>query len=510
MSKAAERKRAQALIDGYKQRLAAIKQAGGVRLGEDATEQKQRIKRVLADPVAFAEEYFPHYCQSKSADFHGRAARRILRSKDVRIVLRWARAHAKSVWADIIIPVWLWARGEPMYLVIIGSSFDKAKALLSDVQAEFEGNERLLYDFGEQQLAGSWQDGHFATRGGFVGHALGMGQSTRGIRQRALRPTYIVLDDCETRQLVKNPKRLTEMVRWVETDVIGTMDGPVQRLVIANNRFAPDMIQCRLLEKHKEWLLDEVMAFDKATYAPAWASKYTAEYWRLKEQSDGRLAVWAEYLHEPHVEGTIFTDELFQFAQPPRIDHFKRIVGHWDVAYAGTATADFNAVRVWGLDKDNNFWLLACFVAQTKMRAAVDWMIAYDRALPESVVIGWQYESQFWNEELERTIQEACDEAGHELLISQAELAKANKYDRILSLHPYYQNGRVWYSEKLKGNNHHEVGLSQLKGIEPGYDGHDDAPDADERAIAILSREARVSKYQEPVFGVRRPPKRLF
>lgn len=508
MSKAAERKRAQALIDAYKQRLAAIRQSGGLRLGEGKEDQQRRIKRVLADPVAFAEEYFPHYCSARSAEFHHQAARRIQRTQDVRIVLRWARAHAKSVWADIIIPIWLWARGEPMYLVIIGSSHDKAKALLSDVQAEFEANERLLYDFGEQQLAGTWQDGNFATRGGFIGHALGMGQSVRGLRQRALRPTYVVLDDCETRQLVKNPKRLGEMVRWVETDVLGTMDGPVQRLVIANNRFAPDMIQCRLLEKHKSWVLHEVQAYDRATYAPAWPAKYTADYWRNKEQEDGRLAVWAEYLHEPHVEGTIFTDDLFQYGAPPRIDRFKRIVGHWDVAYAGTATADFNAVRVWGLDQDNNFWLLATYCKQSRMRAAVDWMIDFDRALPPGVVVGWQYESQFWNAELERTIQEACDAAGHELRIARAELSKANKYDRILSLHGYYQNGRVWYSQKLKGSNDHEVGLAQLKGIEPGYTSNDDAPDADERAISILSMEARAAKYHAPVFGHRSRPKR--
>jgi phage terminase large subunit-like protein len=509
MSKAAQRKRAQGLIEAYRQRLAAIKQAGGLRLGESGTDQQQRIKRVLADPVAFAEEYFPHYCQAKSADFHAQAARRILRGKDIRIVLRWARAHAKSVWADVIIPIWLWARGEPMYLVIIGSSFDKAKTLLSDVQAEFEANERLLYDFGEQQMAGTWQDGHFATRGGFVGHALGMGQSTRGIRQRALRPTYIVLDDCETRQLCKNPKRLGEMVQWVETDVLGTMDGPLQRLVIANNRFAPDMIQVRLLEKHTDWVLNEVKAYDKATYAPAWPAKYTADYWRAKE-ADGKLAAHAEYLNEPHVEGTIFTDELFNYGTPPRIDRFKKLVAHWDVAYAGTATADYNAVRVWGLDADNRYWLLATYCKQSKMRGAIDWMIAYDRALPASVVVHWQYESQFWNEELQRTLDEACRDAGHQLRISRAELSKAHKYDRILSLHPYYQNGRVWYSEKLKGLGDHEVGLAQLKGIEPGYSGHDDAPDADERAISNLSYEAHVASYHPPVFGARPRPRNLY
>ncbi len=507
MSKAAsQRKSADRLMAAYRRKLEILRNSNSFNAHETAVEQGQRIVAAKADPVTFAETYLPHYTTSPCADFQRLAALRVMRSPDIRIVLRWARAHAKSVWADTIIPLWLWARGEPMYQVIIGSSADRARTLLSDIQAEFEANPRLIHDFGEQQMLGSWQDGSFTTRGGFTGVALGMGQSVRGLRKRALRPTYIVLDDCETRQLCKNPKRIGEMVRWVETDVMGTMDGPVQRLVIANNRFAPDMIQVRLLERHKGWLLHEVKAYDPATYAPAWPEKYTSDYWRSKEKEDGTLATRAEYLHQPHVEGSIFTDDLFNWGKPPRIDHFQCIVGHWDVAYAGTSTADFNAVRVWGLDKEGRYWLLGTFCKQTKMAAAVRWMVDFDRALPESVVVHWQYEAQFWNDELERTIQEVGKAERHELLIRKAERSKANKYDRMLTLHPYYQNGRVWYSERLKGDADTDVALAQLKGIEPGYSTHDDAPDADEQAIHVLSREAISREWRDPVFAPRHRP----
>lgn len=508
MSKAArDRKGAERLLAAYRRKLEILRNSTGFNAHESAVEQGRRIAAAKNDPVLFAETYLPHYTSSPCADFQRVAAMRIMRSPDVRMVLRWARAHAKSVWADIIIPLWLWARGEKMYMVLIGSSQDRAKTLLSDVQAEFEANPRLLHDFGDQEMLGSWQDGEFTTRVGFTGVALGMGQSVRGLRKRALRPTYIVLDDCETRQLCKNPKRIAEMVRWVETDVMGTMDGPVQRLLLANNRFAPDMIQVRLLERHKGWLCHEVQAYDPATYAPAWPTKYTADYWRAKEREDGTLATRAEYLHQPHVEGSIFTDDLFNWGKPPRIDHFTAIVGHWDVAYAGTATADFNAVRVWGLDKDNRYWLLGTYCKQSKMAAAVHWMVEFDKALPESVVVRWQYEAQFWNDELERTLADVCKAERHELLIRKAERSKANKYDRILTLHPYYQNGRVWYSDKLKGDADSEVALAQLKGIEPGYATHDDAPDADEQAIHVLSREAVIREWRDPSFKPMQRPK---
>lgn len=503
-----DRKSEQRLLLAYRRKLEVLRASEGFNANETAVEQQARIAAAKADPVLFAETYLPHYCTSKCAPFQGSLARRVARDKQIKAVVRWPRAHAKSVWCDVIMPLWLWARGEPMYLVIVGSSYDKAKVLLSDIQAEFEANPRLLHDFGDQQSMGTWQDGRFITKDGFVGHALGMGQSVRGLRHRALRPTYIVADDCETKELVKNEKRQWDMVRWVETDLLGTMDGEYRRLLIANNRFAPEMVQTKLLAKHKSWHLDEVKAYDKATYTCAWPQKYTPQYWRDLEDENGKLAVHAEFLHEPHVEGTIFTDELFNVGKPPSMNHFRKIVGHWDVAYAGTSTADFNAVRVWGLDKDNRFWLLATFCQQTKMRAAVDWIVDYDRNLPETVTVHWQYESQFWNEALERTIQDACDATGHDLRIHKADLVKANKYDRMLSMHPYYQNGRIWFSEKLVGQADHEVGLAQIKGIEPGYNGHDDAPDADERAISNLSREARACTFQPPVYGQRPRPKR--
>ncbi|MCW5900480.1 MAG: hypothetical protein KIT10_14545 [Flavobacteriales bacterium] len=510
--KARNRKAEERLLAGYRRKLEILRNSAGFKAHETAVEKELRIAEAKADPVVFAETYLKHYASSKCAAFQDEAARRILRTKDIRIVLRWARAHAKSVWADVITPLWLWFRGEPMYLVIVGSSHDRAKTLLSDVQAEFEANPRLIHDCGDQQMSGSWQDGSFTTKGGFTGVALGMGQSVRGLRKRALRPTYIVLDDCETRQLCKNPKRLAEMVHWVETDVLGTMDGPVQRLVIANNRFAPDMIQTRLLERHKDWVCNEVKAYDPVTYLAAWPEKYGFDdaYWRDMERKNGTLAVRAEYLHEPHVEGSIFTDDLFSFEKPPRIDHFEHVVGHWDVAYAGTSTADYNAVRVWGLSKDNRYWLLATFCKQSKMAAAVRWMVDYDRNLPASVTVRWQYEAQFWNDELERTLADVCKEERHQLLISRAERSKANKYDRILSLHPYYQNGRVVYSDRLKGDSDSMVALAQLKGIEPGYSGHDDAPDADEQAISVLSREVVSREWADPVVAPRPRPKNIW
>jgi hypothetical protein len=88
------------------------------------------------------------------------------------------------------------------------------------------------------------------------------------------------------------------------------------------------------------------------------------------------------------------------------------------------------------------------------------------------------FESQFWNDAVESAIRDAERLFNCRLNIIKRDRPRANKYDRMLQLQPYYQNGRFFYSEKLKHKKDHQVAMAQLFGIEPGYNTKDDYPDA--------------------------------
>ena len=60
---------------------------------------------------------------------------------------------------------------------------------------------------------------------------------------------------------------------------------------------------------------------------------------------------------------------------------------------------------------------------------------------------------------------------------------------------------------RLKGDSDTQVALAQLKGIEPGYSTHDDAPDADEQAISVLSHEAVSRNWRDPHFAPMQRPR---
>lgn len=466
-----------AALERYKKKLELSRSFSNVNPFETDKEKREAIEMAKKSFRFMVKRYFPHYASSDVPDFHIDFSNKVKAKKTLKAFAQWGRAQAKSVVNDVLLPFWLWICGEPVYLVLVGNSSDRAKQLLEDIKAEFETNPQIINDFGEQYNQGEWRDGFFVTKGGFIGQSLGMGQSVRGLRIKGKRPTHIVCDDMETKDLNQNPQRQDKMARWIERDLIPTMDGDIRRFMYCNNKFAPRMVQTILQELHPDWLVHQVNAYDPVTYIPTWFSKYSESYFKEIEKDIGVLAANAEYNNKPHIEGTIFKLEDIQYAPLPKLNTFKIIFGYWDVAYSGTSSSDYNAIVVEGL-KDRDFWEIDCFVKQCKMHEALAYMCQFQKSLPETVIVHWVFESQFWNDAVESAIRDAERLFNCRLNIIKRDRPRANKYDRMLQLQPYYQNGRFFYNEKLKHKKDHQVAMAQLCGIEPGYNTKDDYPDA--------------------------------
>ena len=453
---------------------------------ESTLQRLERIRHAKEDVAFMVKTYLPHYATADSAPFHIEHANKVKNNPIYKGYAEWGRGLAKSVWNDVIIPLWLWMNKETNYFCIVSDTFDRASDLLEDLRAELEGNELLIHDFGEQQNPGYWEKGNFVTTSGWICKAFGAKQKVRGLRKGAHRPDLWCVDDLETPASIKNSRTQDDYVQWIENDVLPTMTGSRRRLVGCNNRFASRMVQTLLKERHEDWDWHLVKAYDPVTYEPAWPSMYTPEFYRKQEKDMGILAAHAEYNHEPLVQGKIFKPEMILWGPMPPLQKMNAIVAHWDVAYAGSSTSDFNAVKIWGRYK-NDFWLIDGLVKQCKMKHAVQWMCHKQIEFAnKGVVCFWQFESQFWNDELHRILRETQEETGTFLNIVQVERSSMNKLIRLLTMHPYYQNGRIHVNQELKGNPDIATGLKQLYAVEPGMTEHDDSPDADEQAIKKL------------------------
>lgn len=498
-------------LDQFKERLNIIHEAtkNGLPGIESGEEKDKRINSCLKDYSKFFEHYLLHYCLdekgkfSACADFHVSFANIILKQPIVEIAQQWGRGLAKSVHSDVGIPLWLWARGETIFEVIVGNNETSAKNLLDDVRAEFEANYRIIRDFGEQKLAGKWEDGDFQTQDGrYIGRALGMGQNVRGLRIGARRPNYIVCDDLEDAKTIKNPARQNEISEWISRALLPTMTSSHRRtLIIANNHFHPQTIQSLCLLKNKHWKLNRVDACDRLTFEPRWPQRDTKEKYE-RQAENGMLAFLSEYCNEPHVEGSIFTNDQVQYLSKrlyPTPAEFDMTVGYWDVAYGGTKHSDYNAIVIFGV-KDGKYYHLDSFCKQSKMDEALIWLAGFITRRRTSKELHLYFESQFWNDAVLQTIREVESSEGVKFNFNQSDKPKGVKYDRILTLQPFFQRNEIIFCDQDRSSTHLQIGIAQLLGIEPGYKTHDDWPDSLEGCIKILQQHSVSSHWEEPMY----------
>lgn len=473
--------------DLYLKKLEIARKANDVNPFESKDEQRKRINRSITDVVYMVETYLPHYATAKCAQFHIDFANDLANDPFTIEFEEWFRGGAKSVWCNVIAPLWLWIRGEDVFLCLLSDSVDRATELLSDLQAELEGNPLLIHDFGTQKCEGDWTMGNFKTIDQrFIGMAFGIKKKVRGVRVKQRRPNLWVIDDLETPDTIGNPKRMRKQADQIERDILPTMtDKSRRRMLYACNKFARVMTQTILQERHPDWKVRQVKAYDKVTFAPAWPSMYTADYYRQQEKTMGIIAAHAEYLHESKIEGSVFSEDQIQWAKMPALTDFKMLICHWDIAYTDNETSDYNACRVWGLH-DTDYWLIDGYVKQSKMKKAVEWMCDFKRKLPAGVNIIFQYESQFWNGEVQRTIDEVEEQQGITLNLIKVAVHKGHKTAWLITMQPYYQNSRIYYNEKLKSHSDTQIGITQLCEVEEGSTEHDDSPDADLNAISKL------------------------
>lgn len=471
--------------EAYLKKLDISRNSNEVNPFETKDEQQQRIARAQNDVEYMVETYLPHYAMAKCADFQIEFAEMVENDPLFIGFAEWGRGLAKSVWCNVIIPLQRWICGEDVFMCLLSDSKERAQELLADIQAELEGNPLLINDFGVQRCEGDWEIGNFKTIDQrFIGMAFGIKKKVRGVRVKQRRPNLWVIDDLETPDTIGNPKRMRKQADQVERDILPTMTGDIRRLLYANNKFARVMTQTILQERHPQFVVHQIKAYNKVTYKPAW-DYYTEEYYQQMEMTMGITAAYAEYLHETKIEGANFSEDQIQWAPLPPLHEFKMIVSHWDIAYTDNETSDYNAVKVWGLH-GRNFWYIDGYVKQSIMKKAVEWTCEYRKSLDSVANYIGQFESQFWNGEVQRSIDEVEEENEVYLNLMEKDTPRSNKIQRMITMQPYYQNGRIFYNEALKSHSDTQVGIMQLCAVEEGMTEHDDSPDADQQCIAAL------------------------
>ncbi len=485
---------------------ARIQTATEIPISETQTQKERRVKKLLKSFPAFCKYYFPHYCSSDFAWFHKQAARRITQDPKIFAILEWPREHAKSVFVNVLLPMFLKAKGELTGMMIGSATQDKAISLLGDIQAELTANKRYKNDFGDQASIGSWQDGEFVTLDGIGFKAFGRGQSPRGTREGEKRPNYGVIDDIDDATIVRNEVRVKEAVDWVLGDFYGALSIEGARMVIAGNRIHKRGILAHLvgdtepdIPKREAIWHSKVYATETKTHKeasvdegqPAWPERYSLEDLLDKIIKMGYRNSQREFYHRHIVDGNIFLNDHLTWVEKPKPLHqYSGLVVYVDPSWKGSKRNDFKAVLLIG--KDGRYYdILWAWLRQASTAAMVRAHYDLSEILPENVAPRHYMEASFMQDLLLEEYTAEGEARGYQLNIMGDKRKKPDKLTRIESLEPYWERGFLRFNGKERKNRDMITLRDQFLAFP---NGPDDGPDAAEGGIFYLNKRARASK----------------
>ena len=468
-------------------------------VSETKEAQHRRIERAQRDYAFFVGTYFPHIARTACGHFQLDAADYILHHRNTRAVFEWARGHAKSTHMGVFIPLWLKIQPERQFntMVLVGKSEDSATRLLADLQQELSYNDLYIHDFGKQIKEGNWAEGEFTTTDNCYFTALGRGQSPRGIKNRGRRPDYIIIDDIDDDEMVLNEKRVRKATEWVLSALFGAMEAGRGRFILVGNRIAKDSILSRIAKR--PGIYHTVVNILDRKGKPSWSENYTLEEIRALRDFAGERNFQKEYMNNPMTEGAVFRTQDIRYGKMLPLREYRQLVCYTDPSFKNSATADYKATMLVGKTPDGHFHVLKAFAAQTSVSEMVSWHYAMMDFVDGRVPVLYYMESNFMQDLMLDEFAEIGNALGYHVPIIGDPRSKGDKFARIEAMQPLFQRGLVVFNEKEKESPGMKVLEEQLLLFERGSRAHDDAPDALESAVWMLSKRSRTSSSRYSV-----------
>ena len=474
----------------------ATSSSANVFAGETKAQQLRRAERARRDYNFFVQTYFPHYCTDKAtgqltpcASFHIKAAKFILDHPQLMAIFMWPRGHAKSTHMGVFIPMWLKIQKQPTIhcLALAGKSEDSAIRLLSDLQAELQFNQLYEHDFGQQYKAGSWAVGEFTTQDGTSFHAIGRGQSPRGLRDRQNRPDYIICDDLDDDELSRNPARVETATEWTREALMGTFGAEGGRFIMVGNLISKCSILANIMETPGVHV-SRVNVYDKDGN-PVWPEYWTRERIEAKRVQVGFRAFEKEYMNNPITLGAVFKSDDMVFGKMlPRLSSYRQLICYTDPSWKATKQNDYKATMLLGRAPTGEFHLLKAFADQTSVSNMIEWHYSIARFVDGRVPVYYYMEANMLQELILEEFRKQGEARGDIIPIKGDNRHKPDKFARIEALQPLFEQHLVIFNQDEKDSPGMQVLLEQLLAFERGSRMHDDAPDALEGAIWMLNR----------------------
>lgn len=479
-----------------------------IDLHETAAEKQKRIAYLEAHPEKWFKYYFPTHYKCEPAPFHKKASKRILNTPEWFEVRSWSRELAKTTRTRMEM-LYLALTGKKRNFLLVSNNYDNAERLLLPYKAALEANQRIINDYGKQENIGQWESGEFVTLKGVSFRALGAGQSPRGTNNDAIRPDVIIIDDIDTDEECRNPKRIEVKVKWLFEALYPTRSISEPLLWVACGNIIAKY--CCITEMAKKADKHEVINIRDKNGNSTWPQKNTEEFIDITLRPMPWSAQQKEFYNNPVSEGDTFKEVTF--SNLPKLSTCDHVLVYADPATSNkergkTKQASYKSVGVVA-SKGRKRYLYKVWLDQTKNATFVSWLYeAYLYLLENNVDTKRVYienntlQDPFYEQVLLPLIYQLADDYGFMIPISEDTRKKPEKYFRIEgTLEPPNRLGNLLFNKKEESNPHMQRMKDQMLGVSESATVMD-GPDMLEGGVWIINNR-QVKKAMTYAYSAR-------
>ena len=302
--------------------------------------------------LAFAEDILPHMLVNKVPEFHKDIYE--LLPKEKRVVLAAPRGFAKSYICSFIYPLHQALFEHKRDITIISASESLAIEHLRKIRLEIEGNQGILYFWGDMR-SGKWTENHLILKNGVNIRARGAGGQIRGFR-----PDCVILDDIETDESVVSEDQRSKLRNWIHRACINVLP-PHGQFVMIGTLIHPLALLNEILLDDNGWLKHKFRAYKTEKQEAGnelWPDLWTHERLQARKREIGSFAFSSEFLNNP------VTNETAPI-RPEQIRFWKELPAQYscviavDPAYSDDEKADFKVASLVAIDQASNRYLVS-------------------------------------------------------------------------------------------------------------------------------------------------------
>ena len=495
----------------------AIKNSSEINPSDSAAEIERRKKRLEADDEAWFAYYFNAYYTSEPAPFHLRATKRLMSHERWYEVRAWSRELSKSGRSMMEISK-LALTGKIKNVLLISNSSDNAERLLLPFMANFEVNERIRQDYGNQKVLGQWEEGEFVIRSGCAFRAVGAGQSPRGTRNKNFRPDFILVDDIDTDKECRNPDIIEEKWKWIEKALVPTMSvSGNYRILFNGNIIAKDCVIVRAIAKAKKipkiGYVDIVNIRDKNGKS-TWPQKNSEEDIDTFLSLISEAAVQGEFFNNPLSEGEVFKEMVW--GECPPLKKLKFIIAYADPSPSNSKNknSSFKALFLIGY-YDGKFYVYNGRLDHVTNEEFVGWFYEMHEYVGDRTQVHYYIENNklqdpFYEQVFLPLFAKMGKERGF-IPIMPDTRRKPEKFDRIEgNLQPINRQARLILNAAERDNPHMERLEEQFLLINRQMKSPADGPDCIEGGWFIANQKISTLAQNSVSIGSRRTNSKRF